>query len=271
MNKSTSIFLITGTLVIISGTAQTRDHLYGAIENTDLLQCENYHWRAQRNEASNCYRNLLSQANAPEIRAEAMWAIGDIQGANALFQSAVESSPNNPNIRLRWGELFTQTYQYQEAYSLFEEALEIEPDNAYAHIGAAYALSQSGNTETINLHINAVMENSAAPAGAKLRAMIMAARSAMRQDQYDKAKDALTEAKQFANTENLPSMELSALEAALAFMTRQPYQALIDAALLDNPAYGDAYAIMGYFSSITRLYVEAGEFYQQAISIQPNH
>lgn len=258
-------------LLLASGLVEARDHLYGALNNQDLLQCESLHWNGQLGEAANCYRSLLSLVQPPEIRAEAMWASGDIQTANSLFQSAVESSPENADIRLRWGELYIQTYQYQEAFNLFQEALAIDPSNAYAHIGAATALSRGGSGEESSQHLEAVMESFASPPGARLRALIMMTRSAMGRDQYDEAADTLEDAWKLAAEEDLPAMELSALEAALAFMTRKDYSEFINASLTESPAYGDAYAIPGYFASITRHYKEAGAFYERAVAIQPNH
>ncbi len=48
-------------------------------------------------------------------------------------------------------------------------------------------------------------------------------------------------------------------------------QTYIDAALAEAPRYGDAYAIPGYFASITRRYEESGDFYQQAVDIEPEN
>ncbi|MDT8398129.1 MAG: tetratricopeptide repeat protein [Pseudomonadales bacterium] len=266
------LVLAAGAGLAHAGFADAREPLYGALDHSDLEQCETLFWSGQSDAASVCYQALLLDLSYPaQIRAEAMWALGDVKTANALFQSAVQSSPENPSIRVRWGELFMQTYQYPDAMALFEEAIALDSSNAYAHIGAAEALSQGGSAEEINTHIAAVMENFASPPGAQLRALIMMTRSALEQDQYDKAADVLAEAKELAGDENLPTMELSALEAALAFMTRQDPEPFIAAALAENPNYGDAYAIPGYFASITRHYAEAGAFYEKAVAIQPRH
>jgi tetratricopeptide (TPR) repeat protein len=253
------------------GAAQAREPLYGALDNPDLLTCENQFWSGQLPQAEACYRSLLTVSQAAQIRAEALWALGDLQGANSTFQEAVNAEPDNAMIRVRWGELYIQTYQYQEAYNLFAEALGIDAENAYANIGAARALQQGGDAEAVNAHMGAVIDNVFAPAGAQLRGLIMALRGALEQDQYDKAHEILDEAKTLANDRSLPQMELKALEGALAFMTRQPHQAFIDAALAESPAYGDAWAIPGYFAMITRRYRESGEFYEHAVAVQPNH
>ncbi len=265
-----AVFATAAVALLLSATAQPRDLLYGALDNPDLLTCETQYWTASRAAATSCYRGLLG-AGEPLLRAEAMWALGDLQGANTAFQEAVNAAPENALLRVRWGELYLQTYQYQEAYNLFAEALGIDPENAWANFGAARALAQSGDTEGVNLHMAKVVDNILAPPGARLRGMIMLLRSALQQDRFDDAREILAEASSLAEDENLPQMELNALDAALAFMTFQPYQAFIDAALAESPGYGDAWAIPGYFASITRRYRESGEFYEQAIALQPDH
>ncbi len=252
-----------------SFTADAREPLYGALDNPDLLKCENTYWTGSHAEATTCYRGLLGAA--PGVRAEALWALNDMQGANTAFQEAVNAEPMNAMLRVRWGELYMQTYQYGEAYNLFKEALELEPDNAWANFGAARALSQSADQELVNQHMAKVVENALAPDGAQLRGVIMLLRNALEQDRFAEARDLLGEAKDIAERGELPQMELKALEAALMFMTFQPYQEFIDAALAESPEYGDAYAIPGYYAMVTRRYRESGEFYQQAVNLQPDN
>ncbi|MGV3591448.1 MAG: tetratricopeptide repeat protein [Gammaproteobacteria bacterium] len=250
--------------------ADAREPLYGALEYADLLNCENIYWHGVRSEATTCYRGLLGAAQ-PAVRAEALWALNDIQGANSAFQEAVDAEPQNPMHRVRWGELYLRTYQFGEAYNLFNEALEIEPDNAWANLGAALALSQSADQEMVNAHLEKVVENALAPKGAQLRGLIFMLHNALEQDRFDDARGILAEAKEVADEGDLPQMTLKAHEAALQFMTFQPYQEFIDAALEESPGYGDAWAIPGYFAMATRRYHESGEFYEQAVTVQPDH
>jgi tetratricopeptide (TPR) repeat protein len=249
--------------------AAARDPLYGALDNPELLNCETIYWTGSHAEAQTCYRGLLGAA--PAVRAEALWALNDLQGANTAFQEAVNAEPMNAMHRVRWGELYMQTYQYGEAYNLFVEALELEPDNAWANFGAARALSQSADQEQVNQHMAKVVETPLAPDGAQLRGVIMLLRNALEQDRFDEARELLQEAKEIAERGNQPQMELKALEASLMFMTFQPYQEFIDAALAESPEYGDAWALPGYYAMVTRRYRESGEFYQHAVEIQPDH
>lgn len=258
-------------LALSAGAALARDIPYGVLDNEALAQCDTLHWSGQDAAADTCYRNLAGSQQPPQIRAEALWALGDRQGANTLFQTAFNAFPEDPLVRVRWGELFMDTYQFQEAYNLFDEALQLDPDNAWAHIGAASSLAEGGDPEALNAHLGAVMDEGLAPAGARLRAMIMVIRSRLRDDRYEEADTALDEAFEFAADRDLPTMELKALRAAYAFDTGGDYQHWIDAALEESPGYGDAWFIPGYYASIIRRYKEAGEFFQKAVDLQPDH
>ena len=251
--------------------AQAREPHYGALEHEGLLQCEDLYWHGERTEAAACYQSLMRNlAQPPQIRAEAMWAQGDVKTANSLFQTAVQSAPENPDIRVRWGELFMQTYQYQNALDLFQEALNLDPDHAFAHVGAAQALRQGGG-EGVNEHIDAVMKSLSSPPGARLRALLMLSHTALEQAEFEEVRRTLDEAHALAQAEDLPRMEVHALDAAWAFLQREDPAPHIQAALEENPAYGDAWAIPGYFASINRLYEQAGDFYEQAVQVQPDH
>ncbi len=260
-------------VVLFNGQTQAREHLLGALDNPVLLNCENLHWSGQAAEAEACYLSIIRTINPPEIQAEAMWALGDLHTADELFEQAAQLQPDNAMILVRTGELYLQTYQFQNAYDFFRQALELEPDNAWAHIGAAQALSSGNNPEDINAHLEAVQTHFASPPGARLRAMLISVNSSMQQDQYDKTRDQLDQAWELAEDEALPLMQLNALEAALAFVKRDlaQVQPFIDAALAEAPGYGDAYAIPGYFASITRRYAESGAFYEQAVEIEPRN
>ncbi|MGA0936035.1 MAG: tetratricopeptide repeat protein [Pseudohongiellaceae bacterium] len=255
----------------LSMPAQSRDHLYGALDHDELNRCEDLHWSGQSREAITCFADLYISNPPSWVRAEIQWAQGNLQGANTQFQQAFNDFPDNPMVRVRWGELFLETFQPQEAYNLFEEALAIDPANAWAHIGAASALSEGGDSEVLNQHLAAVMEEALSPPGTRLRAMMMVIGSLLRQDRYDDALDTLEEATEFVEDNDLPAMELNAMWASYAFMTRQDYQSYIDAALAESPNNGDVYFITGYHATIVRRYREAGEFFQQAVDLQPDH
>ena len=275
LNKSITRLapLVACSAILFTAHTQARDHLLGALDNEALLNCENLYWSGQTLEANACYLNIVRTIHPPEIQAEALWALGDLYTADKLLEQATQLSPNNAMILVRTGELYNRTYQYQNAYNFFNQALALEPDNAWAHVGAAEALNSGNNGEEINAHMEAAQSHFSAPPGARLRAMLMSINSVMERDLYDEARELLDQAWDLVEDEGLPSMQLNALEAALAFVTRRTdeVQSYIDAALAEAPPFGDAYAIPGYFASITRRYAESGEFYEKAVEVEPRH
>ncbi len=150
-----------------------------------------------------------------------MWALGDLYTADELLEQAAHLNPDNAMILVRTGELYMRTYQYQDAYNFFNQALGLEPDNAWAHIGAAEALSTGNNGEEINAHIEAVQTHFVSPPGARLRAMLMSINSAMEQDLYGEARELLDQAGILLMMKTCLQCILMELEAALAFVTRR--------------------------------------------------
>ncbi|HHX81662.1 MAG TPA: hypothetical protein GX696_01600, partial [Pseudomonadaceae bacterium] len=96
--------LLTGCLAaLLVSSLQAREPLYGIHGNADLLACEEAHWSGEQETAQRCYRNLLAVTQPALIRAEALWALGDLQGANGMFQQAQNAEPESPLVRIRWG------------------------------------------------------------------------------------------------------------------------------------------------------------------------
>ncbi len=74
--------------ILLASPSQAREHLFGALDNETLLNCETLHWSGQSLEANACYMNIVRTVNPPEIQAEAMWALGDLYTADELLEQA---------------------------------------------------------------------------------------------------------------------------------------------------------------------------------------
>jgi len=257
-------------LLLQSGLLQARNNPYGAISDPQLNACDNYYWHGQRQDATRCYRELLQPGVATPIRAEAAWALGDLKAANDYFKAAVNAAPNDAAVHTRWGELYVETYQYQDALELFNEALQLDPDYGYANIGAASVLAGNFDAQALS-YLEKAMRNKDAPAGVRLRAMLLLAHMDMEESMLDKAADLLDGAGALAGQSGLPELEVYALKAALDLLKGADYSSWIDKALAVNPVYGDAYAIPAYFYWITRRYRQAGEYYRKALALQNDH
>ena len=265
-----SIVLLFTWVLIAGNEVVARSIHYGALSYPELDQCDAFHIRGERTQARQCYRQLISSSDDLLVQAESTWAIGDIKNANTLFQTAVKSDPENALTRLRWGELFMQTYQYQTAFELFQEALLHEPGNSFAQIGAAKALAERFESDA-KKYIDQVLTDENAAAGARYQALLLLARMAMEATEMFKAVELLNEAETIANENEFPPLEIFALFASMDLLEGETESEWITRALEINPTYGDIYAIPGYFFWISRRYREAIELFSTAVEIEPDH
>ena len=71
------------------------------------------------------YAKLAASSN-PYLRAEGLWGIEHYQEANDQFRDLIKQHPKNAEYRVRWGHLFLERFNNDEAHGLFEEALKID-------------------------------------------------------------------------------------------------------------------------------------------------
>ena len=273
MSSFVQAFCLSLTLLVLQLNAlpaSARQIHYGAIDDPQLLACDKLAWAGQQQQAGSCYRELLQQTTDVAIQAEISWALGDVKNANSLFQSAVKLNPDNARTRLRWGELFMQTYQYQDALDLFSEALELDQNNAFARVGVSRSLIERFESDAVK-HLEPVLADNAAPAGARLQATLLLARLALEASDMVGATEQLKLADAIATEADLPKLEIYALYATMDLLKGNKDSEWFARALAVNPVWGDLYAIPGYFFWISRRYREAIELYAEAVRIQPDH
>jgi tetratricopeptide (TPR) repeat protein len=110
---------------------------YGADRQAELAECDRSLYLNRRTEAQSCYRKLLNDNADVRIKAEAARALGDQRAANGYFQTALSEYPDDAAVRTRWGDLFLQTHQNNEAVKLYQESLAIDSEYAPALLGLA--------------------------------------------------------------------------------------------------------------------------------------
>mgnify|MGYP006271557797 CR=1 FL=1 len=259
-------------LVMVLGTvgpAGARGFDYGLVTHPGVQRCDALRWGADRNAATNCYRALLSVADS-SVRGEAAWALGDFKSANDWFREALRAQPDNVPLRVRWGYLYADTHQDDEAYKLFQEALQREPQNFWAHLAAAEVLASSYKKEGQG-ELERVLQAESAPAGVRFKALLLAARLALETGANDEVAKLLEQAAPLAKAQQLSTTELNTLLAAQAQVQGRDTTSLVDAVLHERPGYGDAYVTLGHFYDIRRRYTEATALYRKAVEIQPDH
>lgn len=245
-----------------------RDMHYGAVSHPELDTCDRMHWRGQTQASRACYVQLFDSTAPTAIRAEAAWALNDLQTANNLFRQAAAAMPDDASIRVRWGDLYADSHQDGEAMTLYGEALAIDSQHAFALLGAARLLV-GGFDDEANAYLEPLLNNAGMPDGARAGAWMLVARVSLESGNRDQADNALKMAETLLGEGDWPPVELYALRAAadlLDGVTDSGYTAM---SLEYNPAYGGIYAVPAHFYVITRRYREAIDLYAKAVDIEP--
>jgi tetratricopeptide (TPR) repeat protein len=258
-----------GALLALSCAAPLSHALtieYALDRPAELVACDERLYRGARAEADSCYRNLVAESTDSRIKADATRALGDVRGANSLFQSAVKEYPEDVALRVRWGELFLATHQNNEAIRLFEEALELDASYAPAKIGLAKIAAGRFEEKTREWAQQVIDES---PDDA-VEAHLLLARAALEDGALDDGEEALDAALELASEHDRSPLEIYALKASLDLLrntTESPWTAR---ALDLNAGYGGAYATPAHFYVITRRYREAIGLLKKAVEIEPD-
>jgi tetratricopeptide (TPR) repeat protein len=250
------------------GAPAPRGIPFGAVTDAAVKHCDGLNWSAQHAQAAACYRALIAGTADPAARAEAAWALGDARTANDGFQRAVAAHPASARLRARWGELYSDTHQGQDALNLFKEALQRDPKDAYAKVGAAAVLADQYAAQAAE-YFGPVIDDGNAPAGARLRALLLAARMTLEDGDNAKARALLDRATELAQGTQQTQLPIYALRAALARLEGEDDSRWVEQALKEDPTFGDVYALPAHFEVITRRYREAVALDQKAVQIQP--
>ncbi|HJP34576.1 MAG TPA: tetratricopeptide repeat protein, partial [Gammaproteobacteria bacterium] len=260
-------FPLTVAGVLLSGTSTVvaLDIDYSPERDAELKACDVYSYTGERSEAELCYGALLTKSQDARIRAEASWSLGDLRTANSYFQTAIEIYPDDARTRARWGLLYLATHQDSEAAKLFQEALELDPDQPDAKLGLA-SVAAGRFEERTRSFVDEVIE--ANPT--RLDAYLLKARISLEEGALTDADNVLAEALEIVTAGDLPPLELYALNSSsdlLRDITDSPW---IERALAYNSRYGEIYETQAHYYIITRRYRQAIELLQQAVEIQPD-
>jgi cellulose synthase operon protein C len=197
---------------------------------------------------------LTLSAGAQSLdRAEALWKARNYQEANDEFRLLVQKSPKNPDYRVRWGRLFLDRGQSDDAMGLFNEALEIRQDHPGALVGLALIAA--------DLYQGAAGElaSKALAADPKMvEAQELLARMALEDNDNSEAQ---TEARK-ALAINSNSVQGRAILAVMDWLADKK-----DSAWDPHDARG--YQTAGHFFMINRRYEDAIQYFRKAIDLDP--
>lgn len=186
-------------------------------------------------------------------QAETLWRGHQWVQANEVFKALVARYPENPDYRVRWGRMYLEHWQPDEADGLFDEALKLKPDHAGALLGKA--LIAAGNYD----HAAAALARRALASDPRLvEAQELLARLALEDNDNPKA---IEEAgKALAIDAN--AVQGKAILATIDWLADKkdtPW----------DPHAARGYETAGHFFMLNRRYEEAIEFYRKAIALDP--
>ena len=251
----------------ITAPADARSIHYGAVAHAAVVACDRQSWRGSTETLPGCYQQILDGDSAAAAQAEAAWALGAPKRANEYFRLALEQNPKDVAALVRWGDLYAALHQDAEAMEIYREALSIEPDEAFAQLGAARLLAAGFQTAAQTHLVHAL---NSTDAGARIGALLLVARIRLESSDRDAALEALREAKDLVERHDWPPLDVYALLAAAELVAGQSGNEWTQAALDYNPNYGGIYATPAHFLVITRRYRDAIAWYEKAVTIQPD-
>ncbi|MGO9256900.1 MAG: tetratricopeptide repeat protein [Bryobacteraceae bacterium] len=173
--------------------------------------------------------------------------------ANDVYRLLIDKFPKNAEYRVKWGRLFLEHWQADEAVGLFNEALEIDKNYAPAYLGMALVAE-----EHYEGHAEELAKKALGLDPKLLEAQELMARLALEDNNNDKA--ALEAKKALALDAN--SVQAKAILATMDWLADKkdtPW----------DPHDARGYETAGHFFTLNRRYVEAIEFYRKALALDP--
>jgi tetratricopeptide (TPR) repeat protein len=231
----------------------------------ELASCDRMRYTGQDEQARACYGRLLQQNGDERIQAEAARAIGDFKAANTHFRAALEQFPDDAAVHTRWGWLFLDTHQANEAVQLFLESLELDEDYVPAKLGLASVSAdryEDKARQWVKEALDAEPEN--------VPGLLLLARMDLEEGALDRAHASLEKALEVVERDGLPPLEVYSLLASEDLLRDVEPSPWVERALDYDPSYGQIYETQAHYYIITRRYREAIELLERAVELQPD-
>jgi cellulose synthase operon protein C len=224
-----------------------------------LEECRTLRHHGKLAEAQTCFARLAAGSN-PSLRAEGLWGIERYQEANDQFRDLVKQTPKNAEYRVRWGRLFLERFNKDEAQGLFKEALEIDKDNAPAYLGLALVEAEGFSKKAVE-----DAEKAAQLAPKLFEAHEVLAFLALEDSDEERAAKEADKALAISSE----ALDAMAIHLAIDFLHDKNDSPWAERILKVNPAYGEAFSTAGHFFFINRRYEEEIRAYRKALELNP--
>jgi tetratricopeptide (TPR) repeat protein len=178
------------------------------------------------------------------------------------YDRALSVDPLNSDARVKLGELFLGKYNFADAQSTFEEALQINPNNPRALLGAARRLQadgQAGGDSLLRASLNINPEY--------VEARTLHAEMLLDLEDYAGAQADIDKALK-TNPSNQHAL---AVASAIKFLTHDQagFDAMRQRTLALNEKDAELFATLGELAAQVRLYKAAADFAKQGVTLDP--
>ncbi|HEY7546964.1 MAG TPA: tetratricopeptide repeat protein, partial [Blastocatellia bacterium] len=211
------------------------------------------------------YYNANQPKSAEELTpiAQALVYLEKFNDANETFIDARDADDTFIEAFIGQGELLNEKYNYEDAASLFQDALKINPNSADAQVGIADSLKLTAVEEPSAAVDRALGVNPNHTGALRLRAWLD-----LEADRPDLALKSIER----ALTVNPNAVEVIAIQAAVAYLAdkKADLDAATKRALAVNPKAGKFFATLAHFAVNNRRYADAVEFGKRAVELSPH-
>ncbi|HEV8146984.1 MAG TPA: tetratricopeptide repeat protein, partial [Bryobacteraceae bacterium] len=210
-------------------------------------------------DAKGCFQRLTHTTD-PGIAAEGFWGLKDYQSANNYFRAANKAKPKDPYVRTRWGRMYLEHWQKDEAGKMFAEALEMNQNYAPALLGVALMAADGFEGKASELAEKALKADPKLVEAQELLAWL-----ALEDNNPEKAAAAAKKALEISSE----ALDAMSILASIEWLDDKTPTQWIDRISKINPRFGELYETAGHFFVINRRYEEGIRSYRKAIEIDP--
>jgi cellulose synthase operon protein C len=202
-------------------------------------------------------------AESLTIFAKAFALLEKYQDANDIYIDARDADDHYIEAYIGQGDLLNEKYNYSEAESLFNDAIEINANSPAALTGLAETKRQAFSRDAFQAVDKALATNPN-----YVRALVLKAWLQLEDEKFDEA----TKTVERALAINVNSVEARAIRASMFFLSdkKADFEAETKRVLTINPKAGIYFETLGHFSVNNRRYADAVDYYRRAVELSPN-
>jgi tetratricopeptide (TPR) repeat protein len=215
----------------------------------------------QTDKARSCFENLTRSGDRA-MAAEGFWGLRQFGEANNAFRDALSRDTKSARVRVRWGRMFLDRYNPEEAGKLFAEALEIDENYPPALLGMALVGAEGFDMKAPGFAKKALEANPKLVEAQELLAHLAL-------EDMNTAKAVEEADKAIAMSEQ--ALDAMAIRATVELLADRPATPWLDRMAKVNPQYSGGYARIAHHLVINRRYEDGIDYYRKSIQMDPSN